>query len=427
MRLVATKEHAGLMARQTCSISATPSTQSTFRRDFHVPQHYRVNINANWGVPRIKLRRANNYSFQKCDNHSCSGPQVAGPHGTFTKFDPLESAGRNSHRSAVSRTSRTSEPFDLDGESSLPSELVETRVNWFSAFWRFTRPHTIIGSGLGVTSVSLLACQGVSDVNFKFAIGLLKAVIPALCMNVYIVGLNQLYDIDIDKVNKPNLPLASGEFSVATGIILVTFFAAVSVGMGFYVESPPLLWALLVSLVLGTAYSADLPFLRWKRSAVAAAACILAVRALVVQLGFYLHMQVSILGRAANFPKPLWFATGFMCFFSVVIALAKDIPDVRGDKEFGIRSFSVRLGQKRVFWMCVTLLEAAYLVAIITGLTAPTLASKVITATGHAIMAGILWERSDSVDLTSKAAITSWYMFIWKLFYAEYLLIPFMR
>lgn len=77
--------------------------------------------------------------------------------------------------------------------------------------------------------------------------------------------------------------------------------------------------------------------------------------------------------------------------------------------------------------MCVTLLEAAYLVAIITGLTAPTLASKVITATGHAIMAGILWERSDSVDLTSKAAITSWYMFIWKLFYAEYLLIPFMR
>lgn len=54
-----------------------------------------------------------------------------------------------------------------------------------------------------------------------------QAVIPALCMNVYIVGLNQLYDIDIDKVNKPNLPLASGEFSVATGIILVTFFAAV--------------------------------------------------------------------------------------------------------------------------------------------------------------------------------------------------------
>ncbi len=36
----------------------------------------------------------------------------------------------------------------------------------------------------------------------------------------------------------------------------------------------------------------QLPFLRWKRSAVAAASCILVVRAIVVQLGFYLHMQV---------------------------------------------------------------------------------------------------------------------------------------
>lgn len=36
----------------------------------------------------------------------------------------------------------------------------------------------------------------------------------------------------------------------------------------------------------------QVPLLRWKKSAVAAASCILAVRAVVVQLGFYLHMQV---------------------------------------------------------------------------------------------------------------------------------------
>jgi homogentisate phytyltransferase/homogentisate geranylgeranyltransferase len=60
-----------------------------------------------------------------------------------------------------------------------------------------------------------------------FFVGLLQALIPALCMNVYIVGLNQIYDIEIDKVNKPYLPLASGEYSSATGIALVTTFAAV--------------------------------------------------------------------------------------------------------------------------------------------------------------------------------------------------------
>ena len=38
----------------------------------------------------------------------------------------------------------------------------------------------------------------------------LTAVSPALLANVYIVGLNQLSDIEIDRVNKPELPLASG-------------------------------------------------------------------------------------------------------------------------------------------------------------------------------------------------------------------------
>ena len=34
---------------------------------------------------------------------------------------------------------------------------------------------------------------------------------------------------------------------------------------------------------------------------------------------------------------------------------------------------------------------------------------------GHSILAAILWSRARSVDLTSKAAITSFYMFIWKV------------
>ena len=31
--------------------------------------------------------------------------------------------------------------------------------------------------------------------------------------NAFIVGINQIYDEDIDKVNKPFLPVASGEMS----------------------------------------------------------------------------------------------------------------------------------------------------------------------------------------------------------------------
>lgn len=40
----------------------------------------------------------------------------------------------------------------------------------------------------------------------------------------------------------------------------------------------PLLLTLVGSLFLGIVYSTELPFMRWKRSPVLAAACILAVR-----------------------------------------------------------------------------------------------------------------------------------------------------
>lgn len=38
----------------------------------------------------------------------------------------------------------------------------------------------------------------------------LLGVLALLCGNGYIVGINQIFDDDIDKVNKPFLPIASG-------------------------------------------------------------------------------------------------------------------------------------------------------------------------------------------------------------------------
>ncbi|KAL6191714.1 hypothetical protein ACLB2K_038104 [Fragaria x ananassa] len=318
-------------------------------------------------------------------------------------------------------------PLDSEPGAYNAENIWNTIINATDAFYRFSRPHTVIGTALSIVSVSLLAVQNLSDFSPLFFTGVLEAVVAALFMNIYIVGLNQLSDIDIDKVNKPYLPLASGEYSVVTGIMIVTSFAILSFWLGWIVGSWPLVWALFISFVLGTAYSINVPLLRWKRFAVVAAMCILAVRAVIVQLAFFLHIQTHVYKRPAAFSRPLIFATAFMSFFSVVIALFKDIPDIDGDKIFGIRSFTVRLGQERVFWICIWLLQMAYGVAILVGASSSFMLSKCITVLGHAILASILWSQAKSVDLTSKAAITAFYMFIWKLFYAEYLLIPLVR
>lgn len=315
----------------------------------------------------------------------------------------------------------------VESETANTQVSIEVLKDTWSAFYRFSRPHTVIGTVVAITSVSLLAVQNGSDLSPVFFIELLKALIPAVFMNIYIVGLNQLFDVEIDKINKPYLPIASGEYSIEAAGAIVAASAVVSLTMAWMIGSPPLLGALLMGFVLGTAYSVDLPFLRWKRSALASATSILCVRTLAVQLAFYQHMQNFVYKRPAVLTKPLIFGLAFTTCFATVIALFKDIPDVEGDRYFGIQSFSVRLGQKWVFWLCVYLLQAVFCAAMILGAASPIMWSKFLMISAHALLSVILWRRAHSTDLKSKAAITSFYMFVWKLFYVEYLVLPFVR
>lgn len=97
--------------------------------------------------------------------------------------------------------------------------------------------------------------------------------------------------------------------------------------------------------------------------------------------------------------------------FNLKLDIIQDVPDIEGDKTFGIQTFTVHLGQKRVssihssfsvlvslmslfliillfllpgwpwqvFWACISLLQMAYTVAILVGATSSYVWSKVIT------------------------------------------------
>lgn len=65
------------------------------------------------------------------------------------------------------------------------------------AFHRFTRPHTMLGTAVSVTSVSLLALgPGGAEAGALAAYGL--AISSALLMNICIVGINQVSGWDVD-------------------------------------------------------------------------------------------------------------------------------------------------------------------------------------------------------------------------------------
>ncbi|KDO40230.1 hypothetical protein CISIN_1g047278mg, partial [Citrus sinensis] len=241
-----------------------------------------------------------------------------------------------------------------------------------------------------------------------------QALVPAVLMNIYVVTLNQLYDVEIDKVNKPDLPLASGDFSRGTGIAIALISSLTSLTMGVMFRSPPLLLALIIWFLLGSAYSIQLPFLRWKGHPFLAPFSMMILMGLVYQLLFFIHIQKYMLARPVVITKPLVFATAFMCVLSFANGLLKDVPDVDGDRKFDIQTLSVIVGRERVFWLCVSMMLTAYGAAILVGASSSFPLSKLVTVICHSILAFILWLRAKTVDLSSNASTLSFYMFIWK-------------
>lgn len=142
------------------------------------------------------------------------------------------------------------------------------------------------------------------------------------------------------------------------------------------------------------------------------------------QVGFWAHMQVATGARTFAPSSHLVFMTALMAFFSVVIALFKDIPDVRGDAQHDTATASVRYGVRRVFWACVWMLNAAYASAVAYIATHTSGVVRLAGLAAQIVMCLLLQRRAHMTDLDWHEDVVSAYMFVWKLFYAQYLVFP---
>jgi homogentisate phytyltransferase/homogentisate geranylgeranyltransferase len=286
---------------------------------------------------------------------------------------------------------------------------------WLPHFWLFARPHTIIGTSLSVFTLYLMAA---ADYGFGRYTALLLTWISCLGANVFIVGLNQLTDVAIDRINKPRLPLASGAFTMRMGWIVVTSCVIISLLIAF-AYGHELLYTVVISLLIGTAYS--LPPIRLKRFSFWAAACIFTVRGVVVNIFLYLHFQ-RLLFRAAELPAHIWLLTAFVFCLSLAIAWLKDLPDTEGDRRYQIATLSVRFGRKRVLQLTQLLLLLSYGGMVLAGFSGISHVNGGVLIVSHLLLGGYILWKSTTVALDDIAAITHFYMRIWLLFFAEYLI-----
>lgn len=305
---------------------------------------------------------------------------------------------------------------------------------WLQALWKFSRPHTIIGTSLSVIGLALIALSTqyrgsalLTDLPMPTSVFYLQflrwlgaALVPSLGANVYIVGLNQLTDIDIDRINKPQLPLASGEFSPRQGRWIVASAGLLALGLSA-IQGYRLLWTVGLSMLMGTVYS--IPPIRLKRFPFWAALCIFGVRGVVVNVGFFLHFR-HLLGGSGAIPLKVWVLTGFVILFAFAIAIFKDIPDREGDLKFDIHTLTVRLGGELVFKLSCWVLSMAYLGIVVMALWGLPQTHQGLLLSTHLGLLFLFWYRSQQVNLKHHQQVTQFYQWIWKLFFLEYVIFP---
>jgi homogentisate phytyltransferase / homogentisate geranylgeranyltransferase len=292
---------------------------------------------------------------------------------------------------------------------------------YLSQLWKFSRPHTIIGTSLSVFALYAIALATTdSAISLANVAQLLGTWVACLCGNVYIVGLNQLYDIEIDRINKPDLPLASGQFSVTQGKWIVGVTGILAIGLSALCGRW-LFATVVASLAIGTAYS--VPPIRFKQFPLMAAICILSVRGCIVNLGIFSHFD-RVLGSTENLPASIWILTLFILVFTIAIAIFKDVPDLEGDRKYQIQTFTLTLGKPTVFNLTRGAITLAYLITIGAGVFLLPAVNPWFFAGVHTVLLGLLWWRSQDIDLEVQGSIANFYQFIWKLFFLEYLVFP---
>ncbi|KAH9751429.1 putative homogentisate phytyltransferase 1 [Citrus sinensis] len=161
-------------------------------------------------------------------------------------------------------------------------------------------------------------------VSKAFPVARWLVIVPTLLMNTFLTALNQICDVEIDKINKPYLPLASGDLSRGTAMAICIGSAILSFTLAIMSGSPPLLSIQILGFLSGCAYSLPLPFLRWKSHTFMAPLCLVIMMGLTA-LPFCMHMQQYVLGRPFVITRPLIFMVAIMSIFAFVNGLLKII------------------------------------------------------------------------------------------------------
>ena len=210
-----------------------------------------------------------------------------------------------------------------------------------------SRPFTLVAPALGVVSGAITAAGAYPRDTWTGSL-VVYTVIGALMAAVLNAGnnaLNQIYDLDIDRVNKPQRPLTSGRMTVGDAWTFTRITYVVALVLAWLVAPAgrhECFWIVVAATIATLIYSC--PPLRTKQRGIWANITIAIPRGVLLKVAGW------------SCVKTIWgvepcFIGGIFGLFLLGASTTKDFADMEGDARGGCRTLPLQYGVRRAAWM----------------------------------------------------------------------------
>jgi 4-hydroxybenzoate polyprenyltransferase len=222
------------------------------------------------------------------------------------------------------------------------------------AYIDLARPFTLVAPALGFISGALTAVGAAPPEVWSSSLlvaPIIGAAMAAL-LNAGNNALNQIYDLDIDRVNKPKRPLPSGRLTVAQVWRFTNTTYVLALVLAWLVVPGPALslsrgrhecfWLVAIAVVCTYLYS--VPPFRTKRLGIWANVTIAIPRGVLLKVAGWSSVK-TIVGL-----EP-WYIGAIFGLFLLGATTTKDFADMEGDRLGGCRTLPIQYGVRRAAWM----------------------------------------------------------------------------
>ena len=309
-----------------------------------------------------------------------------------------------------------------DGEYLQTTETA-SGLSFGRALWLFCRPESTTGSVIMTLSVCLAVIPHHTLQDAIFRILALIALVPLWTICAH--GVNQIYDLEVDKVNKPHFPLPSKALSITQAWFISVGTGAIASLLGFYLLPVATNLPFLIGMLIAT-ITYSVPWFGVRKS-------IWLPKFIGISFRGALWPMVSYIGACeitratVDRPEHFGFILSFAVLFCIGMNTFEDIPDIEGDRRLGYASFAQKLGPVRTAYICFGTFLLAYAILILWQFSAPQLFSVslgVVAIVAFLVLFCFRFRQLIPQLHTNIAEAKPFYQFLWLLYCAQYLLLP---